>query len=171
MGELRVDHVIYAVEELDTAAQRFRDEFGLASVVGGRHPGWGTANRIVPLGHDYVELVSVADREQAAASEFGRSVMDVVASGRRLIGWAVATDDLQGIASRLDLEVMHGSRITPDGSALRWQLAGVARALSPPGRCRSLSSGTLHRSNTLGQLWRNTTFDRAGPRGSRSPPR
>lgn len=46
----RIDHVIYAVGDLEADAARFRDELGLESVVGGRHPGWGTANRIVPLG-------------------------------------------------------------------------------------------------------------------------
>lgn len=101
--------------------------------MGGRHPGWGTANRIVPFGHEYVELVAVVDREEAAASEFGRPVMEAVASGQGLMGWAVATDDLQGIARRLNLEVTSGSRTRPDGSTLRWQLAGVGHALAARG--------------------------------------
>jgi hypothetical protein len=130
MSELWVDHVIYAVEELDPAAERFRDEFGLASVVGGRHPGWGTANRIVPLGREYVELVAVVDRDEATTSDFGRGVTRAVATGRRLVGWAAATNDLHGIASRLNLDADRGSRTRPDGSTLRWQLAGVAHALA-----------------------------------------
>ena len=130
MSDLRVDHIIYAVDDLKTAAAWFRDEFGFGSVAGGRHPGWGTANRIVPLGHEYIELVAVIDREQAATSDFGRAVLKAVASGQRLAGWAVATDDLQGIASHLNLEVTRGSRTRPDGSTLCWQLAGVAQAFS-----------------------------------------
>jgi hypothetical protein len=131
--ELRLDHIIYAVSDLEVAAARFRDDFGLESVVGGRHPGWGTANRIVPLGHEYVELVAVVDSEEAAASEFGRPVMAAVANGQRLMGWAVATDDLAAIAKRLDLEVTMGSRTRPDGSSLRWRLAGVGQALAARG--------------------------------------
>jgi hypothetical protein len=96
---------MYAVSDLDAAATRFSEEFGLGSVEGGRHPGCGTANRIVPLGSDYVELIGVVDRAEAAASDFGRPVMEAVAGGDRLMGWAVATDDLQSIVSRLDLEV------------------------------------------------------------------
>ncbi len=130
MSSLRVDHVIYAVRDLEAAAARFSDEFGLGSVVGGRHPGWGTANRIVPLGQDYVELVGVVDCSEAAASDFGRPVMEAVASGDRLVGWVVATDDLQSIASRLSLEVVRGSRTRPNGSTLSWRLAGVARSLA-----------------------------------------
>lgn len=130
MTALRVDHVIWAVDDLDSAAAQFRDEFGLASVVGGRHPGWGTANRIVPLGREYIELVAVVDRERAAGSEFGRAVLGAVSSQRRLLGWAVETDDLEGVAERLSLDVTRGSRARPDGSTLRWRLAGVGPALS-----------------------------------------
>jgi Glyoxalase-like domain len=119
-----------AVGDLDVAAERFRDEFGLASVVGGRHPGWGTANRIVPLGREYLELVAVVDRAEATGSEFGRAVIKAVASGPRLLGWAVATADLRGIASHLNLDATSGSRTRPDGSTLRWQLAGVGHALA-----------------------------------------
>jgi len=124
----------------------------------------------VPLGHDYVELVGVVDRSEAAASDFGRPVMEAVASGDRLVGWAVATDDLHSVASRLNLEVVRGSRTRPDGSTLRWQLAGVARSLvtgafavlhrvgrsarASPWRCRCRPS-------------RDTSRDRVGPGRSR----
>lgn len=130
MSDLRVDHVIWAVRDLELAGARFREEFGLGSVAGGRHPGWGTANRIIPMGHDYIELVAVVDREQAAASHFGRAVLEATASGRELVGWAVATDDLSAVARRRKLEVTDGSRTMPDGSALSWRLAGVAPALA-----------------------------------------
>lgn len=130
MAELRVDHIVYAVGDLELGAAQFRDEFGLGSVAGGRHPDWGTANRIVPIGHEYVELVAVVDRERAAASDFGRAVMTALANARPLAGWAVATDDLDAVASRLNLDLARGSRTRPDGSTLRWRFAGVAPALS-----------------------------------------
>ena len=50
MSRVWIDHVIYAVDDLDTAGAALFDREGLASVPGGRHEGWGTANRIVPLG-------------------------------------------------------------------------------------------------------------------------
>jgi hypothetical protein len=130
MTSVRVDHVIYAVCDLDAAAARFWEEFGLASVAGGRHPGWGTANRIVPLGEEYVELIGVVDEPEAKASGFGARVLEAASGGERLIGWAVASDDLQGIAERLELEVADGERERPDGSKLRWQLAGMERSLT-----------------------------------------
>jgi len=129
MSTLRIDHLIYAVDDLEAASARFAEEFGLASVAGGRHAGWGTANRIVPLGSGYVELVAVVDSDEAASSDFGRPVLEAVARRERLVGWVVATDDLEGIARRLDLDVAGGSRTKPDGTTLSWQLAGVAPAL------------------------------------------
>ena len=121
----RIDHVICAVDDLETAGTRFYEEFGLGSVEGGRHPGWGTANRIVPLGNAYIELVTVVDSDEAAASDFGRAVSKAIAAGEQLVGWVVATDDLEAVARRLSLEVVAGSRTRPDGTTLSWQLAGV----------------------------------------------
>ena len=125
-----MDHVIYAVRDLDSAAARVTADFGLASVEGGRHPGWGTANRIVPLGESYLELVAVVDSLEAAASDFGRPVLEALAAGERLVGWAVATDNIEDIARRRGLEVTGGSRKRPDGVTLSWRLAGVGRALA-----------------------------------------
>jgi hypothetical protein len=122
---LRIDHVVYAVRDLDDAAMRFRTEFGLDSVVGGRHTGWGTANRIVPLGGQYLELIGVVDRTEAAATSFGRSVLERTAAGD---GWhtiAVASDDVVLTGERLGLEVDAGSRQRPDGEVLRWRMAGL----------------------------------------------
>jgi len=70
---LRIDHVVYATSDLHRAGERFLDELGLASVPGGTHPGWGTANRIVPLGTAYVELLAVVDPGVAQADPIGRS--------------------------------------------------------------------------------------------------
>jgi hypothetical protein len=47
---LRIDHVVYAMRDLDQAAVRFGEDFGLDSTEGGRHERGGTANRIVPWG-------------------------------------------------------------------------------------------------------------------------
>jgi hypothetical protein len=122
---LRIDHVVYAVRDLDEAAERFRREFGLDSVVGGRHGGWGTANRIVPLGEQYVELIGVVDRAEAEATTFGRDVLQRTAGGDGWYTIAVASDDVVLVGERLGLEVDAGSRERPDGEVLRWRMAGL----------------------------------------------
>jgi Glyoxalase-like domain len=129
MSSLRIDHVIHAVDDLDAAGAVLFDREGLASVAGGRHEGWGTANRIVPLGESYLELIAVVDVDEAEGSEFGRAVRRATTEDRPLVGWVVATDDIDAVASRLDLEVEQKSRETADGSTLSWRLAGLERAM------------------------------------------
>jgi hypothetical protein len=133
MTRLRIDHAIYAVGDLDAAGDQIYEREGLASVPGGRHEGWGTANRIVPLGETYLELIAVVEDEEAESSDFGRAVLSSVAEDRPLLGWVVATDDIEGVAERLDLEVESKSRDRADGSTLRWRLAGLEAAMESGG--------------------------------------
>jgi hypothetical protein len=118
---LALDHVVYVVRDLDEGAERWRRDFGLDTVDGGRHVGWGTANRIVPLGETYVELVAAVVPEEAEGSAFGRAVLGAED------GWltsALASDDLDALAERLGLATAAGSRRRPDGEELRWRSAG-----------------------------------------------
>ena len=65
----------------------FERDHGLAAAGGGRHDGMGTHNRIVPLGGGYLELLAVADAEEAAGSPLGRTVTERLAASARA-GWA-----------------------------------------------------------------------------------
>lgn len=129
-----LDHVIFAVTDLDLAAQELLDGYGLASLPGGRHPAWGTANRIVPMGGSYLELVEVVDRQVAARSSFGRWVAAARPDdgGLTPLGWAVRTDDLAAVCDRLGLSASGGSRQSDDGWVLDWLLAGVEHAAAEP---------------------------------------
>jgi hypothetical protein len=119
---LRIDHVVYATADLAATAETWRRDHGLDSVAGGRHERWGTENRIVPLGESYLELIAAFDRDLAATTAIGRSVLEL-ADG----GWlmpVLATDDIGSVASRLGLEVAPGERTRPDGEVVRWRSAG-----------------------------------------------
>ena len=129
---MQLDHIVLGVADLDAAASHLRDRFGLLAAAGGRHPGWGTANRVVPLGDSYVELVTVVDAVEAAGSPFGRWVASMLAGGVA-VGWAVRTDDISAIAARLGLQVAHGSRTNTAGERLSWQIAGIEQAAQEPG--------------------------------------
>jgi catechol 2,3-dioxygenase-like lactoylglutathione lyase family enzyme len=122
---LRLDHVVYAVPDLDEAAARFREEFGLDSTEGGRHERWGTANRIVPLGDQYLELIAALDEPMAAETAFGSGVLERAAGGGGWFTIATVADDLDAVASRLGLEVGSGSRTRPDGQTVHWRMAGL----------------------------------------------
>jgi hypothetical protein len=114
-----LDHLLIKVSDLDAP-------YPLPSVEGGRHPGWGTANRIVPLGATYIELVTVVDEAEAAHSAFGRWVAGAPDGP---MGWAARTDDLDAVAERFALTITDGARGT-----LRWRLAGVEQAAADPSR-------------------------------------
>lgn len=129
---MQIDHVVYGVRDLEAAGARMKTDFGLGSVPGGRHPGWGTGNRIVPLGPNYIELLAAVDKSEAEGSELGKSLLAAVADGDRLLGWCVSTEDVDTIAARLELPVTAGSRKRPDGTVLRWRSAGLNRALAEP---------------------------------------
>jgi Glyoxalase-like domain len=111
---LRIDHVVLAVRDLDAAGTRILKEVGLGSLPGGRHRGWGTENRVVPLGHEYVELLAVADPVEAESSPVETRISNASRSGNRLVALCVSTDRIEGVAERLGLAVTPGSRSLPD---------------------------------------------------------
>jgi hypothetical protein len=129
-GFVELDHVLIPVADLSSEVSKFEARYGLGSVDGGRRAGWGTANRIVPLGQTYLELVAVVDSKEAADSAFGRWV--AAARPGWPLGWAVRTDDMDAVAGRLGLSVGSGSRLTATGELLRWRIAGVEQSMVEP---------------------------------------
>ncbi|HEX2293789.1 MAG TPA: VOC family protein [Actinomycetota bacterium] len=129
---IELDHVIVAVRDLDAAAERFERDHGLSSVAGGRHRGLGTGNRIVPLGDAYVELMAVVDEAEAEGSALASWVRATCADGDRLGALCLRTDDVRGVAQRLGTPALPMGRVRPDGSELRWELAGLEQTLGDP---------------------------------------
>lgn len=126
---LVVDHVIVCVANLDGAARRFEDEYGVVSIEGGRHRGHGTANRLVPLGENYIELLAVVAPKEAETSALGTWALHSAAvPGAAAV--CLRTDDIDGVCVRLGLEPTQMSRVTPDGVTLDWSLAGLEEALA-----------------------------------------
>jgi hypothetical protein len=107
-------------------------QLGLCVLDGGHHPGLGTANRVVPLGRQYLELLGVVDRAQAEQSDYGRALLRGIARGDRLVRWSLRTDDIDGVAARLAIVVERRQRLRPDGARLTWRAAGLALSLDQP---------------------------------------
>ena len=125
---MRIDHVIYATADLDEAAARVESELGLSVVPGGRHEGHGTHNRIVPLGGGYLELMAVADPNEAADSPMGSAVQArLTEQGDGLFAWVIVLDGVEQFADRLGLPV-----ITVAREGLSARVAGLAEALRNP---------------------------------------
>ena len=131
---LALDHLVLAVDDLDQGAARLLAATGLRAVAGGAHAGLGTANALVPLAHgSYLELVAVTDPAAAAGNPWGRAMLAAAGPGLHPLLWCVRSEDLDASAQRLGLpEPEPWTRSRPDGTQLRWRLAGLAAALAEP---------------------------------------
>jgi hypothetical protein len=128
---LAVDHVIVVVHDLDAAARRYYEDHGLASVGGGRHAGYGTGNRIVPLGSNYIELMAVVDRDEAASSPLGSWVeRRLVELGEGAAALCLRTDDIEATGRRIGRKPVGMTRTRPDGVEISWHLVGLDAALA-----------------------------------------
>jgi hypothetical protein len=113
---IQLDHVVYVVENLDTAVAEIERTYGVVSLPGGIHPE-GTTNRVVPLrGSQYFEFITAHDREACEKDEIGRQVLSVMAQGGGLRWWSLRTDRIESLASRSGLELVPGTIQDPDGT-------------------------------------------------------
>jgi hypothetical protein len=123
-----IGQVILGVGDLDASTKRF-EGLGFTVLDGGIHPGLGTANRVIPLGNAYLELLGVVDQGEAAASLFGQSLLGRIADGDRLVRWSIRTQHIRDVSARLGLTAERRERRRPDGSVLTWQAAGLELSL------------------------------------------
>ena len=122
----KLDHLMYAVPDLDAGMREIFELTGVAPVLGGSHPGIGTRNALLSFGGDqYLEIIA-PDPQQELTGTTGEILANNPNSGIR--AWAVAADDLLvvreaaeavNVASR---EVIDMARTTPEGVRLAWQL-------------------------------------------------
>ncbi len=151
---------IVLVDDLDAAGRRL-ESMGLTVSDGGRHPGRGTANRIVAFAGQYLELLAVVDEAEAAASPQGRPVMAAWARhGPGLARWSLEPRDIEATAHRVGHPVESRHRLLPDGTTIRWRCVGVDAAWDEPWRCAFLvwddprhhpgRPGTVHPNGATG---------------------
>lgn len=124
----RIDHVMICVPDLQQGIDAYT-RIGFSITPGGVHPGKGTHNAIAFLEEDYLELMSVRDRDEYLASSPGGGLLEFLARGGGLRYIAVQSDNLVADVAQMrqrgvDISEPHvGSRTTPGGQELRWQAA------------------------------------------------
>jgi Glyoxalase-like domain len=126
-----VDHLMMGVPDFDRTARSWLDRFGWKAMFGSHFdsmPGWG--NWIVPLGDTWIEWVGLWDRG-LAADPMAPFFEAAVADGERLMGWAVESDDLDGIAARLGVAVEQHQATSPIRTTV-WKQAGFAESRLRP---------------------------------------
>ena len=57
--KIQIDHIIWAVPDLDAGAKYFEETSGVKPIVGGVHPGRGTRNMLASAGDNmYFEIIA-----------------------------------------------------------------------------------------------------------------
>lgn len=132
---MRLDHVSYAVapQELADTVQRLGALLGSTFVDGGKHPGFGTRNFILPVANGmYVEVVTTLDHPSTEQSVFAQAVKRRYEEGGGWLSWVISVDDISDIERNLGREAVSGHRRRPDGFDLQWKQIGVKDVLTTP---------------------------------------
>jgi hypothetical protein len=125
---LALSQVIIAVPDLADARTRY-EGMGFTVLEGGRHPGLGTANCVVPLGGSYLELLGVVEPDVAMRTALGLAALRNAEDGERLARWSFRTDDIDAVTAETGLIAEPRSRVTPEGQRLTWRSAGIGESL------------------------------------------
>lgn len=125
---IELDHLIYAVADLESAIDDLEERLGVRAAFGGRHMGRGTRNALLALGpRRYLEILA-PDPEQPPPADAERWLGVDGPGVPRIANWVVAERDLEArvatAASRgVSLgAVKSGSRTRADGVTLHWRL-------------------------------------------------
>lgn len=123
-----IDHLIYAVPDLDAGIEEIEARLGVRPVVGGRHPDYGTRNALLSLGpQTYLEIM--APDPELPRPERGRLFGLDDLERPSLATWVLREEEIDAAAQRaraagVDLgPVTPGSRQNPDGTVLSWKLS------------------------------------------------
>ena len=123
---LYLDHIMYAVPDLENSMEEIASITGIVPSDGGVHPGNGTRNALLGLSNSsYLEIIG-PDKKQNLENTLGELLVSKNTSGIR--AWAVAVSDLESVADvaqELGFRVRDRkemSRKTPEGSLLEWEL-------------------------------------------------
>ena len=127
----QIDHVIWAVPDLDAGAEYFEKVSGVTPIVGGVHPGRGTRNKLASAGDRmYFEIIA-PDPAQMPFDPVANPVLAFAHAislmpGPEVDMFAFSSANLQAAAAagrELGLEVVGptpGQRVTPAGVLIRW---------------------------------------------------
>lgn len=133
---MELDHLLYVGPDLTQLTGRLSAASGLSASVGGRHLGQGTHNALLGLGPaSYLELMA-PDPQQAephppsaaGAAPPGTFLRSIAyATTPQLFTWCATAVDAAACAEAarslgLAVTLYQGSRLTPLGATLRWDL-------------------------------------------------
>lgn len=125
---MNIDHIVYAVSDLEAGMDEIEKLLGVRPVIGGRHPDFGTHNALLSLGPTtYLEIIAPDPDLPEPEGGFMFGVSDDQES--RLATWALGTNSINELADAAvgagvgigSIET--GSREAPGGTVLAWQFS------------------------------------------------
>ena len=125
LREAPLDHLVYATPDLEATCRDLETRLGVRASAGGQHPGRGTHNALISIGPKaYLEIIG-PDPLQPEIRPVWFDIDQLTAP--KLITWAVRVDQLEAFVKEIPPDanvgaVRSGSRKTPDGRTLSWQL-------------------------------------------------
>ena len=150
-GAAQIDHVVIGVPNLESAVTEIERLTGVRPVLGGSHPGRGTHNALLSLGHGgYLELIAPQPGAKKTTDNADLSSLKEPTP----VDWAVATVAAEPVVA--SLRALHfdpgapeaGSRKTPSGGLLQWRTFGLNDALMGAPFFIEWKSGSPHPSTT-----------------------
>lgn len=123
----RIDHIVIAASDLEQGVDYIRDTLGVEIPAGGRHEMMGTWNKVMSLGNGvYLELIAINPDMQPPIQPrwFGLDdphVRQSLASGPKLLTWAVNTHDLESLVSSSSVPLGRIQEAQRD--SLKWKVA------------------------------------------------
>lgn len=122
---LHLDHILYAVPNLQKGTEDFEKLTGVQPAYGGKHTHLGTHNALISLGEEvYLELIAP---DPTQSIPFENVIFDI---GKikvpKIITWAVRSTNINELGSRIQIsKIEDGKRIKEDGTSLKWKTAGI----------------------------------------------
>lgn len=124
-----IDHLLWAVPDLEQGIDHFERLTGVRPVFGGAHPGRGTHNALASLGGgQYIELIAPDPAQDASTRQTGLAAAVAAVREPALLTFVIAYPELEALgaaAARAGIAFrgpVAASRVQPDGSVLRWRL-------------------------------------------------
>ncbi len=128
--KVELDHLLWAAPDLDAGNALFEQISGVAPVIGGAHPGFGTRNALTSLSDaEYLEIISPDPTQDLAGT---RGALIAAMTQPQMLTFALRAADLEAVAQRaqdagLATEgPIDMSRATPEGVLLEWRVLRLA---------------------------------------------